>query len=138
MTRVAVLALAALALAACTARAEFDDRSFDAIEPVLDSDGLHVCRTVETPEGLANQAVKSVTYEVARDCDGEDTVDVVVDEFDSADARDAAIRGFEVQTRPRASGAAWTFGSTTVFVLGTADDDVYERITQALDALGAE
>jgi hypothetical protein len=138
MSRAAALVLTALAMAACTARAEFDERSFEAIEPVLDSDGLHVCRTVETPDGLANQAVRSATYEVALDCAGEDSVDVVVDEYDSADARDAAIRGFEVQTRPRASGAAWTFGSTTVFVLGTADDDVFERITQALDALGAE
>ena len=54
--------------------------------------------------------------------------------YDSEGDRDAAARRFEVQSRPSASGAIWTFGPFTVRVSGDRDPDAVDALTDALDA----
>ncbi len=135
---VALLAMSCLATA-CGSRASSGDGSFGEIEDAFDRGGLQVCAHHEVDDGLANQAEQSRTYDVALDCDSDDRAQVTVDEFDDVDDRDAAVRGFEVSVRPRGSGAAWTYGQTSIFVFGTSDDAVFEQVATTLDDdLGAQ
>lgn len=110
--------------------------SFAEVEAALDAAGLQVCAAAEVPDGLANQAVTSRTYEVALRCSA-DPVAVVVDRFATARARDAAVRRFESLVRPRGSGVVYTLGDTVVSVPGSGDDGVRERLGAALGAAGA-
>ena len=134
---VALLAVTTLA-SACGSRDSFGDGSFGEIEDAFEQAGLETCAHHEEPGGIANQATSSGTYELALDCDDEDRAQVTVDAFDDVDDRDAAVRGFEVQVRPPGSGAAWTFGKTSIFVFGTADDAVFDKVATTLDDMGAE
>lgn len=135
--RVAVAAL--VLIAACGDRADFDtEASFSDVEDAITDGGLEICDAVNGDDGRANQAVESRQYEVAFDCDRDDTVPVDVDEFDDVDDRDAAARNFEVQVRPRGYGSVWTYGPFTIFTFGERDDAVEEQLTDILDELGAE
>jgi len=129
---VALLALSAVATG-CGARASFGDGSFGEIEDAFKQGGLQICTHHKEDDGLANQAVQSRTYGLALDCDTDDRAQVTVDEFDDVDDRDAAVRGFEVSVRPRGSGAAWTYGRTSIFVFGTSDDPVFDQVATTLD-----
>jgi hypothetical protein len=60
-----------------------------------------------------------------------------VDRFADAAARDASARRFEALVRPRGSGVVYTLGDTTVFVPGSGDDAVQDRLDGALRAAGA-
>jgi hypothetical protein len=125
-------------LAACGDRPEFDEPvSFRRVERTLTRGGLDVCRTLRHPDGFANQAVATRTFVLAADCSSDDRVRLVVDRFDDADARDAAVRNFEVLVRPRGDGAAWTWGPLVLHARGERDDTVMERIGEALDGAGA-
>lgn len=131
------LAVGALLCAGCGARAEFGDASFTEVEDAFRQADLRICESEAVAGGLANLALRSRTYGVAADCTGDDRAEVVVDEFDDADDRDAAVRSFEASVRPRGSGAAWTYGRTSVFVFGTSDDTVFEQVARGLDEAGA-
>jgi hypothetical protein len=132
------LAVGALLCGGCGARSAFGDASFSEIENGFRQADLRICESEATDGGHASLAVRSRTYEVAADCAGDDRAQVVVDEFDDVDHRDAAVRSFEVSVRPRGSGAAWTYGRTSVFVFGTSDDPVFEQVTRGLDEVGAQ
>ncbi|MGH9025408.1 MAG: hypothetical protein ACRDWD_04730 [Acidimicrobiia bacterium] len=128
-----------MALAACGERSDFDiDASLADIEDAITNGGLEICDTVEDDDGQANEAVESRQYVVAFDCDSDDTVQVVVDEFDDAEDRDGAARNFESQVRPRGYGVVWTYGPFTIFTFGERDDAVEEQLTDNLDDLGAK
>lgn len=136
--RTAVLVAATLGLlAACGSRDAFEPKSFTEIDRALADEGLEVCSTTET-DGHANQAVAGREYVVATDCESDDQVTLVVDEFSQREDRDAAARNFEAHIRPRAYGAVWTFGPFAILSSGPRDDAVEERITDALDRMGAE
>lgn len=132
------LAVGALLCGGCGARSAFGDASFSEVEAAFQQAGLQMCLSEVAAGGHANLAVRSRTYEVAADCTGDDRAQVVVDEFDDVEHRDAAVRSFEVSVRPRGSGAAWTYGRTSVFVFGTSDDPVFEQVSQGLDEVGAQ
>ncbi len=100
--------------------------------------GLDVCAVARDPDGLANEAIDTRTYTVALDCDGGARVRLIVDRFDDVAARDGAAQQFEVRTRPRSDGVVWTWGPYTLFANGARDDDVMERLTEALDDAGAK
>ncbi|MET0628555.1 MAG: hypothetical protein ABW033_08870 [Acidimicrobiia bacterium] len=135
---VLVLAIAALLLVGCVGRASFDDDvTFSDVEQVLTHGTLDVCEQSRHPDGLANQATATRTYEIALDCSTDDSVRLVVDEFDDAEARDGAARQFEGLLRPRGDGTVWTWGPFTLFANGGRDDAVMDRITDALDEAGA-
>lgn len=137
----ASVAAALILIAGCGGRDEFEFHTFDEIERALVAEGLEICSSTPT-DAHANQAVAGHEYVVAFDCrsdvDADDQATVVVDEFSSVDDRDAAARSFEGQVRPRAYGAVWTFGPFAILVSGPRDDAVEERVTDALDTIGAE
>jgi hypothetical protein len=119
-------------------RASFAGGSFGTIEKALQSHGLHICHTVDRPDGQANQATDSRLYDVAFDCSTDAAARVVVDRFAAVDDRDAAIRNHEVLVRPRGSGVTYTYGRFTIYVLGQSDDDAQDTINTALRGLGAK
>lgn len=139
MIRRAVAAVAAaVLLAGCVGRADFGDgTTFADVERALGRGDLDVCTVSRDPDGLANQAVATRTYEVALDCASDDHVRLVVDRFDDAADRDGAAGQFEGLLRPRGDGAVWTWGPFTLFAGGARDDTVMERVTDSLDQAGA-
>jgi hypothetical protein len=133
----ALAALAAVLWAAEERHAfDADEGSIEDVERRITAAGLQLCTSVDDPQGTANQAVRSRQYVVAEECD-DDTGQLAVDEFEDVAHRDAAARNHEHQTRPRASGVVYTYGITTVFVFGSSDDDIQERIDGILRAAGA-
>ncbi len=136
--RLVALALVVVAAAACGAgRADFGDQRLADVRTALRTGDLEICSETRRPDGLANEAIDTRIYAVAIDCAGE-RVRVTVDRFDNVDARDGAARQFEALTRPRSDGVVWTFGPYTLFANGARNDDVMERLTDALDAAGAK
>jgi hypothetical protein len=137
---VALTLLAALLVVSWGAheRAPFDTGpdSFTRVEDTVTTAGLQVCSATDRPDGLANQAIASRTYELAVVCPA-DPARVIVDQFASAADRDAAAQRFESLVRPRGSGVVYTLGDTTVFVQGSSDDEVQDRLDAALRAAGA-
>ena len=130
----------AVGLAACAeARDPFDRRiTFERIERSFRDQGLRLCSNVEK-NGNANQAVASHEYRLALDCATTDDAAVTVDKFTQAEDRDAAARGFEVQSRPRAGGAVYTLGPFAVLVLpATTDDNILNKTNAALKKLSAD
>jgi hypothetical protein len=138
---VAVVVLAFLAALgvvqwAAHERSPDDTGSFPQVEAAFVAAGLQVCAAAEQPDGLAAAALVSRTYELAVRCPVE-PARVVVDRFVDATDRDAAARRFEALLRPRGSGVVYTLGETTIFVQGSGDHDVQERLDPALRAAGA-
>jgi hypothetical protein len=110
--------------------------SFTRVEATVATAGLQVCSATDSPDGLAGQAVASRTYELAVRCPA-NPARVVVDQFASAADRDAAAQRFESLVRPRGSGVVYTLDDTTVFIQGSSDDEVQDRLDAALRAAGA-
>ncbi len=124
----AALALLALGLAACGAEyvPVYDPVQ---VERALRGEGLEIC---------ASGPGRTLTVALA--C-GEDDDQAVVEilEWPDEAARDAALRRFEVQSRPSSAnhGTTWELGLLTVHVEGERDDTVVERVADALNRLGA-
>ncbi|MGH3776104.1 MAG: hypothetical protein ACRDRR_10290 [Pseudonocardiaceae bacterium] len=117
-------------------RADFVGGSFPEVEAAFGAAGLTVCAATEARDPLAAQAVASRTYELGIRCPA-DVAPVVVDRFADAADRDAAAQRFEALVRPRGSGVVYTLGDTTVFVRGSGDTALQERLDAALRAAGA-
>jgi hypothetical protein len=117
-------------------RAEFSEGSFADVEAAFAAAGLTVCATAQAPDPLATAALASRSYELGIGCTG-DGAAVVVDRFPTVAARDAAAQRFESLTRPRGSGVVYTLGDTTIFVRGSGETAVQERLDPALRAAGA-
>ncbi|MGQ0574740.1 MAG: hypothetical protein ACT4RN_11135, partial [Pseudonocardia sp.] len=117
-------------------RAEFAAGSFTEVEAAFGAAGLTVCAATGAPDPLAPAAVASRSYELGTGCTG-DVAAVVVDRFADVAHRDAAALRFEGLVRPRGSGVVYTLGDTTVFVRGSGDHAVQERLDPALRAAGA-
>ena len=140
MTRPAVVLAGLLAMVAafgCQSGAAFDVRPIAGIEGALRARGLAVCTTLDNSKGLANQAVSTRVLNVAIDCH-EEIVSLVVDRFRHARDRDAAARNFESINRPRSDGVVWTWANFTISASGPRDDQVIDRVTAAMDRLGAK
>lgn len=133
--RVAAGLLLVLGAACSSGRAPFEPRTVAELQLALVRDGLERCGR---PISLApaNQAVERQAIAVARDCH-EGVATLVVDRFESAEARDAAARAFEAQARPRVDGVLWTWGPFTILVTGPRDDATLDRVADVLDRLGA-
>ena len=140
MTRPAVVLAGLLAMGAafgCQSRPAFAVRPIADIERVLRARGLAVCTTLDNSKGLANQAVSTRVLNVAIDCH-EEIAPLVVDRFRHARDRDAAARNFESINRPRSDGVVWTWANFTISAFGPRDDQVIDRVTAAMDRLGAK
>jgi hypothetical protein len=127
------LVAVAIVLAGC-GRADYGtDVSFDDVTDTIALANLTVCDT-QTTQTLPPDAVAEKAYTVDTDCSDDDgRALVVATAYDSEGDRDAAAQRFEVQSRPSASGAIWTFGPFTVRVSGDRDGDTVDALTDALD-----
>ena len=126
----AVFAPLAVVQWAARDRAPFADGAFDAVEQAVGTAGLEVCGVVDTPGSAAGGRVAGRAYEVAEACPA-DRATVVVDRFTTAADRDGAARQFESLVRPRGSGAVYTLADATVFLQGSGDGDVRQRLGAA-------
>jgi len=112
--------------------------SFAEVDAAVAGAGLRVCAR-EDVAVLAPGARAERRYEVGPGClRGGGRATLLVTEYGDADARDAAARGLEVQSRPSASGAVWTLGPFTLAVGGERDGAVVDRLTDSLDRRGAD
>jgi hypothetical protein len=101
--------------------------------------GLQICETLESTRTPAS-AERERAYTVALSCEEDDDLAVVeVIAWPHGGARDAALRRDEAQSRPQARnhGTTWALGQLTISVAGEFDDDVAERVAEAMDGLGA-
>ncbi len=134
---VGALLTAVVVMLGCQSPATFETRSIADIERALRGRGLEVCTTLDNSKGLANQAVSTRVVNVALDCH-EEIVPLIVDRFTGAADRDGATRNFESTNRPRGDGVVWTWANFTIAAFGPRDDRVIERVTKAMDQLGAK
>jgi hypothetical protein len=134
----ALVGLAA-ALAGCGETESPERRTVGEVESALRAAGLQVCETPDSgdpPEG----ADRERAYVVAIDCGDEDDHAVVtVTAWPDSEARDAALRRFEVYSRPttRSHGTTFALGRFTIGVTGQRDDVVVGLVADAMDGLGA-
>ena len=136
----AALALAAFAttLTACGG-GRLEQKEFADIESALRGAGLQICDTA-VPDDPAGNAKDEQLIAVAVACgDDADEATVVVIAWPDAAARDAALRRFDVQSRPSAQnhGNTWAYGEFTISVSGERDEGAVARVIDAMDALGA-
>ena len=128
-----------LALAACGATDSPERREVGQVQSALRAAGLEICASPsagDPPEGADDEDA----FTVAIACGDEDdraTVSVIA--WPDSEARDNALRRFDVRTRPttRNHGITWALGRFTVSVSGERDDAVVERVADAMDSLGA-
>lgn len=136
----AALALLALTLtlAACGG-GKLERKRLSDIEAALRNAGLEICETAVPDEPVEN-AEDEQLISVAVSCDDDQSrATVVVLGWPDATARDAALRRFDVQSRPSAQnhGITWAYGQFTINVSGERDEGVVDRVVAAMDAIGA-
>ena|SRR3712207_3665773 len=130
---------AVLALAACGATESPEPRDVGEVESALRDAGLRICTSPDAgdpPEG----AEAEEAFTVGISCgEHDDAATVSIIAWPDSEARDNALRRFEVRTRPptRNHGITWALGRFTVSVSGERDDAVVERVADAMERLGA-
>jgi hypothetical protein len=133
------LAVLAAALSGCGETESPQPRTVGEVEAALRTAGLQICETPDSGEP-PESAEREAAFVVAIDCGDEDDQAVVnVIAWPDDEARDAALRRFEVYTHPttRNHGTTFALGGLTVGVSGEHDDAVTERVADAMDTLGA-
>ncbi len=133
------LLAAVLSIAACGAAESPERREVGQVQSALRAAGLEICATPaagDPPEGADDEDAFTVAITCAEE-DNRAAVSVIA--WPDAEARDNALRRFEVRTRPttRNHGITWALGRFTVSVSGERDDAVVERVADAMDRLGA-
>jgi hypothetical protein len=132
------LAVIALVAGACGGGEDGTLSSPADVRGALHGEGLEIC--AESGLWAPKEAVSGAAFTVGLPCGEDDDQGVVeVVEWPDAAARDAALRRFEVQSRPGGAnhGTAWALGFLTVHVEGERDDAVVERVADAMERLGA-
>ena len=125
-----------LAAVACSP-ADSELRSRDDVIAALESVGLRVCTTDESPTDL-DGAEQIARIDVAvGSCDSDATGQVVIATHASEDDRDRLVSPLLAVTRPRFADAVWRLGTTTVLLSGVPDDEVVDLVGQAMHDLGA-
>ena len=109
------------------------------VKPALRAAGLEICEGPESSR-VTEDAERERAFVVAIACgdvDNEAVVELIA--WSDDEARDVAARRFVVPTHPntRNHGTVWELGSVTVTVSGERDDAVVDRISDAMDELGA-
>jgi hypothetical protein len=130
---------AVVALAACGATESPEPRDVGEVESALRDAGLRICTSPGAgapPEGAEAEEAFTVGIGCGED---DDLATVSMIAWPDNEARDNALRRFEVRTRPptRNHGITWALGRFTVSVSGERDDAVVERVAEAMDRLGA-
>jgi hypothetical protein len=137
----ALVGLAVLAAlgSACGETKSPDRRAVGDVESALRDAGLQICGTPDTGDP-PEDADSEHAFVVAVECgDEDDRAVVTVIAWPDDEARDAALRRFEVYSRPttRSHGTTFALGQFTIGVSGERDDAVVERVADAIDGLGA-
>jgi hypothetical protein len=130
--------LAAVALG-CGDSESSEERTVGEVESALRAAGLQVCGTPDAGEP-PEDADREEAFVVAIECGDEDDQAVVtIVAWPDDAARDAALRRFEVYSRPttRSHGTTFALGRFTIAVSGERDDAVVARVADAMDRLGA-
>jgi hypothetical protein len=130
---------ALLALSACGATESPQPRDVGQVESALRGAGLRICASPDAgdpPEGAETEDAFTVGITCGED-DDQATVSMIA--WPDSEARDNALRRFEVRTRPptRNHGITWALGRFTVSVSGERDDAVVERVADAMDRVDA-
>jgi hypothetical protein len=139
LVALAAIVGAVVALAACGATESPEPRDVGEIESALRDAGLRICTSPDAgdpPEGAEAEEAFTVGIGCGED---DDLATVSMITWPDNEARDNALRRFEVRTRPptRNHGITWALGRFTVSVSGGRDDAVVERVAEAMDRLGA-
>jgi hypothetical protein len=142
-TLVPVMILAALAglLAAC-APAPFQKVSSDQVKEAIANVGLKVCKS-EPLTTTAPGSTGGSTYVLAADCSeitpGKRLI-VIAEGFESATARDMAIRNYQDTIFGRAAqkNGFLTLGNYLIVPVGTRDEAVFDLLFRQLRKLGAQ
>jgi hypothetical protein len=132
------VATLAIALAGCGG-GKLERKQVADVKSALRSAGLEICET-GAPDEPPETAEDEQSIAVAVSCsDDEDEATVVLIAWPDRGARDAALRRFDVQSRPSAQnhGNTWAYGQFTIHVSGERNEDAVDRVVDAMDALGA-
>ena len=70
-------------------------------------------------------------------CGSDMTGKLVVATSTSEDARDRLVAALLAVPAPRFADAVWKYGTTMVLIAGVPDDDVVDRVQEAMTTLGA-
>jgi hypothetical protein len=128
---------ASLSVAACGG-GKLEHRQFADIKAALRVAGLEICGTAlpDEPENADDERLIAVALSCG-DPDDEATVAVIA--WPDRGGRDAALRRFDVQSRPSAQnhGNTWAYGQFTINVSGERNEGAVARVVDAMDALGA-
>jgi hypothetical protein len=134
---VAITLVGVAALATACTPDDGDDRSRGDIEAALRNTGMTVCGTNEDPVDL-DGVESAVELDLAvGSCESGRTGQIVIATHPSESERDRVDNAVLAVPRPRFADALWKLGSTTVVLTGVPDDDVVERVQDAMEALGA-
>jgi hypothetical protein len=132
----AAVAFVLLTALACSP-SDSELRSRDDVITALEGVGLRVCTTDESPTDLDGvEQIARVDVAVGS-CDSDATGQVVIATHASEDDGDRLVSPLLAVTRPRFADAVWRLGTTTVLLSGVPDDEVVDRVGQAMNDLGA-
>jgi hypothetical protein len=137
-----VLTLILVVLITACAPAPFQPVPSDQVKEAVSNVGLKVCRS----EPLTTKVPGSIggtTYVLAADCTDAtpgNSLIVIAEGFDGADARDMAIRNYSDTTIGRAAqkNGFVTLGNYLIVPIGARDEAVFDLLFRQLRKLGAQ
>jgi len=139
----ALLAIFLAVLLAGNPRSEFEEvADFSVFEKALDDRGLSVCVQREINWTKTPGFVSGRFYDISANCSTFDPnrpeARAWVAEFDSLEARDAALANFETSRRHIGSGLAWSKGPLVILVEGSRKTEVIDALKKAVSGMGAK
>jgi len=110
------------------------ETSIEKIKDAMLRSGIVLCSEKDNSWDVPG-ALGGKTYVISGDCKAVDqSPDIIihVQKFESEETRDAAIRGFNSQTRGRPNGVILTHGPYVILLQGPLHGDVASKIKEAL------
>jgi hypothetical protein len=112
------------------------------IQEAIESSGLHICAHGNINWSTTPGFVAGKYYDVSTDCSNYDPnkpgARVFVVKFESAAARDSALRNFQTTRRHIGSAVAFSKGPLIIVADGPQDDKVMVLLNDALRRAGAQ
>ena len=127
-------------LLAGVGRDGFTKGSVSQLSAAMRASGLQICSTIAPAGNGKGGSLTTQVLHVSTPGDCGDAIDVTIDTYKNAAARDAGARNAEAQERQRNYGVVYTWHQFTVYL--QADDAstrtaIRDRVVAALDAVGA-
>jgi hypothetical protein len=138
-----LVAILLAALIAGAPRSDFNSPvDISDIEAALASRGLHICAQEEFAWTSAPGFVFGKFYDINTNCSTYDPnkpgARVWVVEYESVEARNAALRNFETTRRHIGSGIAWSNGPYVVLADGNQKAEEISILKEAISSTGAK